>query len=79
MIGQHPVAVIGVMSLVVIIAFTGWPRVIVDESLSGNFELVKYVILKYPALNVADKAGRNPLHFSGVSGDLKLVKYLLLK
>jgi len=50
-IGQHPVAVIGVMCLVVIIAFTGWPRVIVDESLSGNFDQGSEVIYADGILN----------------------------
>ena len=51
MIGRYPVAVIGLLCLVVIIAFAGWPRVVVDESLSGNFDQSSEVIYADGILN----------------------------
>lgn len=51
LIGNHTTAVIGVMVLVLIVAVIGWPLVVVDESLSGNFDKGSEVIVADGLLN----------------------------
>lgn len=51
LIGNHTLAVVGIMVLIVLVSFSGWPRIVVDESLSGNFDKGSEVVYADGILN----------------------------